>query len=430
VGPYAATSLRGSLAQFARPTGPDILGRTLLYYNWQDVRRQNGLWPYSRSFDTPVRPTARIRTETGTVTEGINFAAQDYLSLAAHPAVHEAIVKALRDYGPVSSGSACLAGNTEASLELEGALAEHLYMDNVTLFPTGWAAGFGTIAGLIREYDHVILDKLAHASLQQGAHAATRNVKRFPHLSCDAAEEIIRDIREKDSGCGILVVTEGLFSMDSDCADIVKLQDICRDYQATLMLDVAHDLGALGPQGTGSLGIQKMLGEVDLVMGAFSKTFATNGGFLAAKTPQVKQFVKYYGGSHTFSAALSPLQIAAARESLRIIRSAEGDSRRASLMDRINSLRQECKARGIDCPGDPSPIVLVPIHSEEVARVASAMLFEKGVIVNLVEYPAVPAGNARFRMQLMADHTPEHVKEAARVIDLTVQEARNLIKAT
>jgi glycine C-acetyltransferase len=421
-------SLRGSLAQFARPTGPDILGRTLLYFNWQDVRRQSGLWPYSRSFDTAVRPTARIRTETGTVTEGINFASQDYLSLSAHPSVHEAIVKALRDYGPHSSGSACLAGNTDASLELEAALAEHLYMDNVTLFPTGWAAGFGTIVALIREYDHVLLDKLAHACLQQGAYAATRNVKRFPHLDCETAEEYLKQIREADSNCGILVVSEGLFSMDSDCADIKKLQDLCRDYEATLLLDVAHDLGALGPKGTGSLGIQEMLGEVDLVLGAFSKTFSTNGGFLASKSAHVKQFVKCYGGSHTFSAALSPLQSAAARESLRIIRSPDGDSRRASLMSTIDCLRAEFAARDIHCLGDPSPIVLVPIDSEDVARVASAMLFERGVIVNLVEYPAVAAGSARFRMQLMADHTPEQVKEAARVVDATVQEARQLIK--
>src|SRR5207244_2190884 len=138
----------------------------------------------------------------------------------------------------------------------------------------------GAITGLIRPNDHVIVDNLAHACLQQGAHAATQNVRRHDHLDIAAVHSHLQEIRANDTKNGILVVTEGLFSMDSDTPDLQTLQALCHEYEATLLVDVAHDLGAIGPGGTGFLGIQDMLGKVDLVVGAFSKTFASNGGFL------------------------------------------------------------------------------------------------------------------------------------------------------
>src|SRR5262249_25642590 len=156
---------------------------------------------------------------------------------------------ALQEFGPHSASSPMLQGNTTLSLLLENALADLLRMEQVVLFSTGWGAGFGTITALIRPADHVILDHLAHACLQQGAQAATQNVRRHPHLDIEAVRRHLQEIRAGDTRNGILVVTEGLFSMDSDSPDLQTLQDLCHEYEATLLVDVAHDLGAIGPGG-------------------------------------------------------------------------------------------------------------------------------------------------------------------------------------
>lgn len=293
---YQGGVLTSTLARFARPKGANLLDRTQPYFDWQDKRRQTQLWPYSRSLDGCPEPITKIRNDSGQTAEGINFGSQDYLSLSSHLSIQQAAINALYEFGPHSAGSPCFVGNTKLSLELETALAEMLHMDHVVLFPTGWASGFGAIVGLVRPYDHIVMDELAHACLQQGASAATSNIVRYNHLDLDAVKSHLKEIRSQDTENGILVITEGLFSMDSDVPDIAKLQDICHEYGATLFVDVAHDFGALGPGGTGSLGIQEMLGKVDLVMGSFSKTFASNGGFLATNSPAVKQFVKFYGG--------------------------------------------------------------------------------------------------------------------------------------
>jgi glycine C-acetyltransferase len=332
----------------------------------------------------------------------------------------------LEEFGPHSAGSPTLLGNTALSLDLEREIGEALHMPEVLLFPTGWAAGFGVIAGLVRPYDHVVIDRLAHACLHQGASAATHNVHRFDHLSLKSARDKISQIRSKDSKNGILVVTEGLFSMDSDIPDLVALQSLCHEYGATLLVDVAHDFGSIGPRGTGSIGNQDLLGDLDLVMGSFSKTFASNGGFVAVRHPSVKQYIKVMGGPHIFSNALSPLQCAAVSAALRVVRSEEGAMRRQHLLHAVSALREAFEAHGIKCLGSPSAIVPVPIGTAKAARVASKIIAERGVLANLVEYPAVAVGSARFRMQVMATHTPEQARDAATVVASAIGEARLL----
>lgn len=246
----------------------------------------------------------------------------------------------------------------------------------------------------------------------------------------DALLQHLKDIRSKDTKNSILVVSEGLYSMDSDFPDLLRLQEVCRQYEATLLVDIAHDFGALGPQGTGQIGLQGVLGQIDLVMGAFSKTFATNGGFLATNSRAVKQFVKAYGGSHIFSTALSPVQAAVALESLRIVRSPEGDMLRAKMLGVANTLRAQFAAEGIECLGSPSAIVPVPVGSEKIARLAYGLVLERNVLANMVEFPAVALGSARFRMQVMAEHTNEQARQAAQVVAKAIGEARSQVPSS
>lgn len=416
------------VSNYAQPTGPDLLARTEPFFEWQDARRRAGLWPYSRSLDAAPRAACAVRSETGTRATGLNFLSQDYLSLSTHPRVVEAAHRALRDHGLHSAGSAMLGGNTAASLALEDALAEAVDMPHVALFSTGWGAGFATITALVGPNDHVMMDTLAHACLQTGAAAATRNVVRFRHLDNDAVRRHLRRIRSRDTQNGVLVVTEGLFSMDSDVPAIEELQAICREWGATLLVDAAHDFGALGPRGTGSVGAQGMLGKVDLLMGAFSKTFGSNGGFLATRSPAVRQFVRVFGGPHIFSNALSPVQASVVAEALRIVRSPEGDALRTRLFENIDALRGELARRGVEALGEPSPVVPVVVGAAPVARVAARMIFERGVFVNLVEYPAVPIRGSRFRMQVMAGHSQEQARAAAAVVAGAIHEAREVVE--
>ena len=418
-----------SVAHFARLSGPDLLSRTEAFLRWQDARREAEVWPYSRAILEAPSAVCTVRSETGRISEGINFANTDYLSLSTHPAIRDAAIRAIYEYGPHSPSSPMLQGNTGFSLHLEESLADWLRMEHVVLFPTGWAAGYGAITALVHAEDHIVMDNLAHACLQSGANAATRNVRRHEHLNIEAVIRHLQEIRSTDTKNGILVISEGLFSMDSDYPDLARLQAVCHEYEATLFVDVAHDLGSMGPDGAGVIGMEKMTGKIDLVMGAFSKTFGTNGGFLATRSRAVKHYVKTYGGSHLFSTAISPVQTAVALEAINIIRSPEGECLRQKMMANVSALRNAFAPYGITCMGDPTPIVPVPIGNEKIARLASNLLFSSGVFANLVEFPAVAVGAARFRMQVMAGHTPSHIDQGAAAVADAIGEARSVLNS-
>lgn len=412
----ASGALDGNIAQFAQARGRDLLRRSSALEAWVALRMRHGVWPYARVLAGAPGPLAAVGDHDCPTAQGVNFASQDYLSLASHPAVHEAALRALRDAGPHSAGSAVLLGNTPYSQALEAALGELLRLEHVVLFPTGWAAAFGAITALVHGADHVVIDALAHASLRQGAAGATRNLLVHRHLDCDHVRELLVRIRAQDAVNAILVVTEGLFSMDADSPDLPLLQHLCREYGATLLVDVAHDLGALGPGGGGTIAAQGMTGRIDLVMGSFSKTFATNGGFVACAERAARRQLQMYAGPHMFSNALSPLQAAVATQSLRIAGAAEGDGLRADLLRNAVELRALLHAAGLHCLGAASPIVPVWAGLEAAARVAGMLLARDAVFVNPVEFPGVPLGAARLRLQLMARHSSAQLRSAAPLV--------------
>jgi 7-keto-8-aminopelargonate synthetase-like enzyme len=420
--PPGPDPLRGTTRDFRDPAGYELLGRTAAFEAWRAARAEHGYWPYSRALHAAPGNETTITDATGQPAQGVNFASQDYLSLATSETLKRAAIEAITRFGVHSAGSSAVLGNTAESLALEAKLGAFLKMEHVTLYPTGWAAGYGITKGLIRPNDYVVLDALAHNCLMEGANAATRNVSLFHHLDHGHLRQL--RIRARDTKNAILVITEGLFSMDADVPDLAATQAICREYGATLVVDVAHDLGALGPGGTGSLGAQGLLGQVDLVMGSFSKTFGSNGGFVASREGAVKQFLKVYSPSNTFSNALSPAQAAAVRAALVVVQSDEGERLRRRLMDNILSLRHELQAQGLTVMGEPSPIVPVLVGSEALARRTAKLLPGHGVLANQVEFPAVPEGRARFRLQVMAGHQPEQSRLAARGLAAAVAQAK------
>jgi glycine C-acetyltransferase len=418
-------ALSRSTAHFANPKGRDLFDRLEGFADWHSARRVSGYWPYARVLGSSPLPEARIGPMDREASWGINLAVQDYLALAAHPAVRDAAIRAVHDFGLHSAGSAILLGNNPLSLALEQAIAELVGMEHVMLFPTGWGAGFGVVNGLVRERDHIVLDALAHACLQSGTMASTRNIHRYRHLDGGHAAEILAAIRARDTENAILVIAEGLYSMDSDSPDLPALQAVCREYDARLVVDVAHDLGATGPGGAGQLGAQDMLGKVDIVMGAFSKTFAANGGFIAVNDRRVKSYLQVFAGPHTFSNALSPIQCGVITECIRIVRDAEGEQLRARLQTAATEFRADLSEYGMTVLGAPSAIVPVLIGRDRLARMASKNLAARGTFTNLVEFPAVGVGAARFRCQLMATHERHQLARAASDIAAAVREAES-----
>lgn len=365
---------------------------------------------FAKQIDGPISTTALARDRMGQViSQGVNFGSQDYLSLTNHPGVKEAAREAIAQYGVHSAGSPALMGNTNLSVELERRLCEWLQLNTCALFPTGWGAGYGAIRALIRPTDHVVIDQLAHACLWDGARGATSQIHTYPHLSVRGLERCLKRIRAQDQGNGILVVTESLFSMDSDTPDLAAHQALCHQYGATLLVDVAHDLGSLGERGLGALAEQGMLGKVDVVMGSFSKTFAANGGFVACNEPGFKLAIRFNCGPHTYTNAISPVQTAVVLKALDIIDSSEGAQRRALLLRNAIHLRERLVAAGWKVLGRPSAVVPLVVGGIGRSRFLTRFMLEHGMVVNLIEHPAVSMNGSRLRLQIMADHSIEQL---------------------
>ena len=421
--PVPEAALTGSLRDFRSPQGTDLMQRVTGFYKWQDLRRDHDLWPYARSTASAPQARCNALSDAGDSFAGINFASQDYLSLSSHPAIKQAAIEAIGEYGVHSAGSAALLGNTTNSLLLEQGLSAFLGGREIVLYPTGWQAGYGSVQGFVRSDDHVVLDILAHSCLQEGAKAATRNIHYHGHLNLDALTRKLERIRAADTENGILVVTESLFSMHSDTPDLAAMRALCDRFNATLLVDCAHDLGSVGDDGLGHLGLQNAMDSADIIIGSFSKTFASNGGFIAVKTRAAAEYLKYYSATHTFSNALSPVQAATVLTALKIVRSEEGRVLRRKLMDNILYLRAELSRAGLEVLGDPSPIVPVSLGLEGVGRFASRHLMARGGIANLVEYPAVPQGGARFRFQVMASHSRQDIEEVVTILASAMRDA-------
>lgn len=414
------------MSYFKPLKGVDIFDRLQPFYQWKKLSKEAGLWYFEKtSISVPLSHCSGL-DGSGHCISGVNFGSQDYLSLSSHREVKKAVIQAIEEYGVHSAGSPAAFGNTKFTMQLENLLAKHLKLDSVTLYPTGWGAGFGVITGLIRKKDHVVMDQLSHACLREGAMAATENVYLCTHLDNAAFEQKLKQIRSVDQTNAILVVTETLFSMDTDSPNIKELQEICHAYRAFLLIDIAHDFGCLGENGHGILEEQNMLGKVDLVIGSFSKTFASNGGFIGSNNRAVKEYLSFFSGPRIFSNGISPVQTAAVIKAFEIIESNEGKLLRNKLMENVLYMRKRLEEIGLSIQGIPSAIVPVVIGEEGLTRIIVKLLSEKGVITNIIEYPAVPKRGARLRIQVMANHTREDIDHFVCSLNKSLAQAKIL----
>jgi glycine C-acetyltransferase len=415
--------LKKNMGRFYPAHGPlDERNDQLL--SWIQRRRATGLWPYGLCLLSRADTEASIKHPSGAVVDGINLTTVDYLGIAKDPRIAAAAHRAIDEFGVHAPTSGPLMGNSLASYDLERSVAKFLNRDDSFLCPTGWAAGFAAVSGVVRPDDYVVMDELSHQCLQQGAYASTPNVRNFKHLDNEDLEIQLKSIRETEAKAAILVVTEGLFSMDGDAPNLRELVAICRRYGALVLVDVAHDLGACGPGGTGTIGDQDLLSEIDIIVGAFSKTFASNGGFISSKALSIQWTQLCFGGPYTYSTAMSPVQVAVAREALRIVSSNAGDDLRRQLHANVTYVRAGAVQRGLTLLGAPSAIVPILIGREQHSRLAGLLSFQKGLIAVCLEFPVVQRGAARFRLSMSPRHSHQQIDRALDIVVESIAEAK------
>jgi len=335
----------------------------------------------------------------------------NYLGLTIHPKVREAAIEAIKEYGTSCTGSRFLNGTLELHEQLERELAAWVGKQAALVFSTGMQTNLGTISALVSRNDVVFLDRDDHASIVDGARLGWGKVKRFMHNSVEDLQRVLAGVDDK---VGKLVVVDGLFSMEGDIAVLPDIAKVCKQYGARLMVDDAHALGVLGG-GRGTAAHFGLEEGVDLIMGTFSKSLASLGGFIAGDE-DVIHYIKHFARSLMFSASIPPANAAAALAALHVM---QAEPERVKRVNEIGDfMRKSYHELGFKTGNSASPIIPIFIGDDYRAAVIWKTLFEAGVYVNMVVSPAVPEGKQLLRTSYMAIHTDEQL---SKVLDVFAQ---------
>jgi len=326
----------------------------------------------------------------------------NYLGLTTHPKVRQAAIQAVEKFGTSCTGSRFLNGTLEMHEQLERELAEFVGKEAALVFSTGMQVNLGTISTLTGRDDVVLLDKDDHASIVDGARLGWGETRRFRHNDPENLERLLRAVPEHK---GRLVVVDGLFSMGGDIARLPELVKVCKQHGARLMVDDAHALGVLGG-GRGTAAHFGLTDEVDLIMGTFSKSFASLGGFIAGDETVI-HYIKHTARSMIFSASIPPSNTAAALAALEVMRT---EPERVMRLNQIaENMRTAYQQLGFNTGPSESPIIPIIIGDDMLTFQSWKMLFDAGVFVNAVISPAVPPGHQLLRTSYMATHTDEQL---------------------
>ena len=330
------------------------------------------------------------------------FGSNDYLDLITHPKVKESAAQAIKKYGSGCSGSRLLNGTLDIHVKLEAELAAFVHKEAAIIFGTGFQANYGTLSALTEKGDVMICDHNLHASLVEGALRSAARTVRFRHNDLDHFERCLENCPPEEK---IFIVSEGVFSMEGDIADLPGILKLAKPYGARTYVDEAHGIGVLGPTGAGAAEHLGVLDEVDIVMGTFSKSLASVGGFVAAERTVV-DYLKHTARPFVFSASLPPASTAAVGAALQIMK--KEPERRQRLLRIAGLLREELRARGFAVLPGETPIVPVVIDQElDLCRLCKALL-EEGIYINPVLRPA--AAQNLLRISCTAAHTEAHVE--------------------
>lgn len=386
----------------------DIFNKCYHYTLANDLRAK-GLYPYFHALET--------RQDVEVMMEGkrrIMLGSNNYLGLTVDPEVIEASIQALEQYGTGCSGSRFMNGTLELHLELEEELSKFLRKDGVVTFSAGFLSNLSIISALVGRHDYVICDRENHASIYDGCQLSFGKMLRYKH---NDMADLERQLQKVPETAGILIVTDGVFSMGGDIANLPEIVRLAKQYGARTMVDDAHALGVIGEGGRGTASHFGLEDQVDIYMGTFSKTLASLGGYVATEA-RIADFLRHTARPFIFTASITPASCAAALASLRKL------ERHPELVTRLAELstyaREGYKKRGVrireSIADVPTPIV--PLYTNDMVNTLATAkrLYDNGVYVNPVLPPAVPEADCLLRTSYMATHTEDLLDEAMDII--------------
>jgi 8-amino-7-oxononanoate synthase len=359
-----------------------------------------GIYPYFRALSDSEGTTATFEGK-----EVVMIGSNNYLGLTTDPRVRKAAADALERYGTSVTGSRFLNGTLELHLELDRRLAKFVGKEAALVFPTGYQTNLGTISALVHKGDYVIIDKDAHACIVDGCMLSRGELKRFRHSDISSLDATLSRLPQD---AGKLVVVDGVYSMGGDIAPLPEIVEIARKHGARVMVDDAHGIGVTGG-GRGTAHHFGVTDQVDLIMGTFSKSFASIGGFIAGDA-DVVHYIQHHARSLIFSAALPAPNVMAALTALEIMETEPEHNRR--LWENANYMRESLTAMGYDTGNSNTPIVPVIIRDDYRTALAWYALIHEGVYTNPVVSPGVPPNHAMLRTSYMATHQREHLDRA------------------
>lgn len=373
--------------------------------------REMGIYSYF----TPIS-SAQDHRVTIDGREFIMLGSNGYLGLASDPRVKEAAIKAVEKYGSTCSGSRFLNGTLDIHVKLEEDLAEFYEKDNAIIFSTGFQTNLGIISAIAGKDDIIVIDRQDHASIIDGCRLSFAEVKKYRHNDMKDMERILSTLPKNK---GVIIVVDGVFSMEGDMAPLDKVVELKKKYGTRLMVDDAHGVGVLGEHGQGTCEHFNVLKDVDIIMGTFSKAFASLGGFVVASADVITH-IKHVARSLIFSASMTPAAVASAQKALDIIK-AEPE-RRKKLWATAARVLKGFKDLGLDVGDSQTPVIPVIVGADETCFLFWKALFGNGIFTNPVISPATPPGRALIRTSYMATHTEEDIKTILEVFSVCARE--------
>lgn len=369
-----------------------------------------GIYPYFRPITSDQDTAVRINGK-----DVLMFGSNSYLGLTNHPYVQDAAKAAIDKYGTGCAGSRFLNGTLDIHVELEEKLAKFLGKESALIFSTGFQANLGVVSSITGRHDYIIIDEADHASIYEGTRLSFSKVLKFKHNNIESLERILASLPEESIK---LVIVDGVFSMEGDIVKLPAMIELCHRYEAMIMIDDAHGLGVLGEQGRGTADHFGLTNETDLIVGTFSKSLASLGGFVAADT-KVIEHIKHSARSLIFSASATPASIASASAALDVMQNETW--RIDALWDNTRFAMGYLQELGFDIGETQSPIIPIYIRDDNKTYLMTKMLMEEQVFVNPVVSPAVRAEDSLIRFSLMATHSYEQIETAINKIYMIAQ---------
>jgi 8-amino-7-oxononanoate synthase len=388
------------------------LQKKLADYRLPQMFMEQGIYPFYHPIETGQDTEVILRGK-----KTLMFGSNSYLGLTKHPEIIEAAKKALDKYGSGASGSRLMNGNLDLHEKLESELAAFVGKESATVFSTGFQSNLGSIAALAGRNDFILIDEKNHASIIESTRLSFAKVLKYRHNDMADLEKKLQNL---DKDRIILIVMDGIFSMEGDIAPLDKITALAEKYNASVYVDDAHSLGVLGDHGAGTADHFGVTDKIDAIMGTFSKSLASLGGFVAGSSDLIN-YLKHNARALLFSASIPPASAATVLKALEIIK--REPERIKQLWDNTNYAKKLLLDNGFDIGDSTTPIIPIHVGDDIKTYQLATLMLQDGVYVNPVVHPAVEKGKAILRYSLMATHTKEQIE---RSIDSLIQSSKKL----